>query len=253
MRDVTISYEVKLPVFEGPLDLLLHLIERQELDITMVSLAQVTDQYLEYIHHLEQRSAANLADFLVVATKLLLIKSRLLLPRPPMPEEDEEGDIGQNLVRQLIEYKKFKEIAAQLSQRQGQGYRAFVGVAKVTVSGKSLDLDDTALESLVAAVKRALQILPPAPPVSGVIPPPTVSIQEKIDLIKSTLRTRQETDFGELIASARSRVEIIVTFLAVLELIKARFLSVRQEKLFGRILLRHEPEWPEAAEEPIEP
>jgi segregation and condensation protein A len=102
------GYQVTLPVFEGPLDLLLHLIERQELDITAISLAQVTNQYLEYLGRVSERNPGNLADFLVVAAKLLLIKSRVLLPQPPVPLAPEEEDVGDDLVRQLMEYKRFK-------------------------------------------------------------------------------------------------------------------------------------------------
>ena len=105
------GYQVALPVFEGPLDLLLHLIERQELDITAISLAQVTNQYLEYLAGASERDPDNLADFLVVAAKLLLIKSRVLLPQPPAPPAAEEEDLGDDLVRQLVEYKRFKEAA----------------------------------------------------------------------------------------------------------------------------------------------
>lgn len=253
MDRLNAAYEVKLPSFEGPLDLLLHLIERAELDITRISLAQVTDQYLEYIRRLEERSAANLADFLVVATKLLLIKSRMLLPAPPGPQSEEEEDVGEELVRQLVEYKKFKEVAAQLASRQETGLRSYVHVGEVVVSGKSLDLSDVTLSGLVQLVRRALEIVPEMAPVSTVIAAPGVSIGDKIELIKARLDEHEEVDFGELVGSARYRVEIIVTFLAVLEMIKDNYLVVEQEELFGRIVLRRKPERQQPLEEPIEP
>ncbi len=244
---------MKLPSFEGPLDLLLHLIERAELDITTISLARVTDQYLEYIRRLEERSATNLADFLVVATKLLLIKSRLLLPLPPSPESEEEEDVGEELVRQLIEYKKFKEVAGQLSAREQMNLRSYAHAGEVVVVDKSLDLSDVTLNNLVQLVRQALEIVPEAAPVSTVIAAPGVSIGEKIELIKARLAERDEVDFGELIGAARYRVEIIVTFLAVLEMIKGNFLVVQQDELFGRIVLRRKPERQQPLEEPVEP
>ncbi len=251
-----INYEVRLPVFEGPLDLLLHLIEKQELDITTVSLAQVTDQFLEYISHLGEKRAANLADFLVVASKLLLIKSRLLLPVPSgTAPEDEEGDVGEDLVRQLIEYKRFKEVAAFLAERSKQNLRAYVRVGAVSVAGsaRELDADGMSLAALVEAVRRALQIKPAEPPVSQVIPPITISIHDKVDQITFALDRKGQMAFHELIATAQTRIEVIVTFLAVLELIKSGFLSVRQEKLFGEIVLYYRPEGRKPVEEASEP
>ena len=108
------GYRVNLPVFEGPLGLLLSLIEREELDITKVSLAQVTDQYLAYLEQIEQVRPEILADFLVVAAKLILIKSQALLPRPPVISPEGEADVGDDLVEQLRMYKQFKAAAAQL-------------------------------------------------------------------------------------------------------------------------------------------
>ena len=253
--DLPISYEVKLPVFEGPLGLLLHLIEREELDITTISLAQVTDQYLEYISQMEEREVAHLVDFLVVASKLLLIKSRLLLPTPPVVVEEEEENVGEDLVRQLIEYKKFKQIASLLLERDKQDLHAYVRIGTPTVTGsnKTLDMSGVSLDALVRAARQALEIMPLEPPVSQVIPPLTISMQDKINLIKTGLEQRGEISFEEAIAGARSHVEVIVTFLAMLELIKIGFLSAQQEQLFGSIILRYRPEGQETAEETVKP
>jgi segregation and condensation protein A len=248
-----IAYEVRLSVFEGPLDLLLHLIEREELDITAVSLAQVTDQYLDYIGRLEERSAAHLADFLVVASKLLLIKSRLLLPSPPVAHDEEEDEVGEDLVRQLIEYKKYKDVARLLARREEQALRAYVRVGPVPVAARGLNLEGVSAAVLAELVRQALHVPLPAPPVATVIPPVTVSLGDKMGLIRAALRAQQEVDFGELVGTACSRVEVIVTLLAVLELIKEGSLAVEQEELFGRILLRSQPEGAKVVEELIEP
>ena len=231
-------YEVRLAVFEGPLDLLLHLIEREELDITKVSLAQVTDQYLEYIGLLEEINAEILADFLVIAAKLLLIKSEMLLPRPPRaPGEEEEEDIGDELARQLIEYKKFKGAALGLRQREEMGLRAYVRIAPPPKLEKPLDLGDVSLADLVEAVQRALDVRPPLPSVSEVVTPFTITVAEKMALIEEKLEKQGRVSFNRLLAQAASRVEIVVTFMAVLELIKLKGIEVQQERLFGEIVI----------------
>ena len=242
-------YQVKLPIFQGPLDLLLHLIQREELDITTVSLAQVTDQYLEYISLLEELTAEILADFLVVAAKLLLIKSELLLPRPPRAPGEEEGeeDVGDELARQLIEYKRFKEAALGLRQREETGLRAYVRVAPPPKlerpfgwsQDKPLDLEDVSLADLVEAVQRALDVRPALPSVSEVVAPFTVTVAEKMVLIEKALERQRRVSFNHLLAQAASRLEIIVTLMAVLELIKLKGIVVQQERLFGEIVILH--------------
>jgi segregation and condensation protein A len=237
--EVGSAYEVKLTVFQGPLDLLLHLIKREELDITTVSLAQVTDQYLEYISLLEELNAEILADFLVIAAKLLLIKSEMLLPRPPgAPGEEEEEDVGDELARQLIEYKKFKEAALGLREREEIGFRAYVRLAPLPKLERSLlDLEDVSLADLVEAVRLALNVRPPAPSVSEVVAPFTITVAEKMALIEERLERQRRVSFNHLLAQAASRLEIIVTFLAVLELIKLKGIVVQQERLFGEIVI----------------
>ncbi len=243
----TQPYQVKLTVFQGPLELLLHLIQREELDITKVSLAQVTDQYLEYIGLLEELTAEILADFLVVAAKLLLIKSQFLLPRPPTAPGEEEGeeDIGDELARQLIEYKRFKDAALELKQREEMGLRAYVRVAPPPkleklpgwAQGRPLDLEDVSLADLVEAVRRAMDVRPALPSVSGVVTPFTITVAEKMAIIEERLKSHHQVSFNHLLDQATSRLEIIVTLLAVLELIKLRRIGVRQEHLFGEVVI----------------
>jgi segregation and condensation protein A len=230
-------YRVSLEVFEGPLDLLLHLIERQELDITKVSLVAVTDQYLAYIQRQDRISAANLADFLVVAAKLLLIKSRALLPGPPIEEEGEEEDVGEELARQLREYKRLKVLAQHLREREEQGLQAYVRVAALPKVEKELDLSDVTLDDLLAAVRDALAIAPPGPPVNGVVAPIAVSIDEKIEQLESWLSKGRSFSFNRVLHAATSRIEIIVTFLALLQMIRTGRARVQQDGLFGEILI----------------
>lgn len=231
------AYQVQLPVFEGPLDLLLHLIEEQELDITKVSLAQVTQDYLDYLGSAETIDPDHLADFLVVAAKLIYIKSTVLLPQPVSLEDEEEEDVGDDLVRQLRLYKQFKDIAGHLHTLEEQGYRAFLRVAPPPVLPKKVDLDGITLDDLLQAVREALEVLPPAPPVNNVVAPIIITVDEKIALIRKQLSRKERVSFRQLVRQARSRVEVIVTFLAVLEMMKRQMIDARQEQLFGDVLI----------------
>jgi len=232
------TYQIQLPIFEGPLDLLLHLVEREELDITTIALAQVTDQYLAYLAELERRRASELAEFLVVAAKLLLIKSRALLPRPPALSPEEE-DVGEDLVRQLQAYKRFKEIAKLLQEREKEGLHSYVRVAPMPRLEPQLDTDNISLNDLLIYVQEALDALP-APSVGEVVKPNTVTIGEQIARIEGQLAHRRQVRFREFLSTATSRVEIIVTLWAVLELIKQKRARVHQEELFGEILIEQE-------------
>jgi segregation and condensation protein A len=206
------------------------------MDITKVSLAQVTDQYLEHISMLHKLEAAALADFLVIAAKLLLIKSQMLLPQPP-PIEEEEGDVGDELVRQLMEYKKFKEAAQELRQREEMGLRAYVRVAPPPRLKRTIDLEGITLDDLLEAVQQALAVTPLAPSVSNMVAPITITIADKISQIEAALRRRSRVSFNRMLVRAASRVEIIVAFLAVLELIKRQRVDVQQERAFGEIII----------------
>jgi segregation and condensation protein A len=234
----TQGYQVQLPVFEGPLDLLLHLIEREELDITRVALAQVTDQYLAYISVLKEIEAEFLTDFLVVAAKLLYIKSQALLPKPPPSLIEEEGeDIGDQLAYQLRVYKQFKTVAETLRQWEVDGLRSFVRTALPPKLEPKLSLGEVTVDDLVDAVRHALAVRAADPDVGGVVSPMTVTIAEQMELIRQKLTHHRPISFRGLLRQAASRLEVIVTFLAVLELIKQYVIGVRQDALFGDIVI----------------
>ncbi len=245
--NVTAPYRVQLPVFEGPLDLLLHLIEQEELDITKVALAQVTDQYLAYLSDLEQRHPKDLSRFLVVAAKLLLIKSQALLPRPATEMTPETEDVGDELVRQLQVYKRFKEIAALLHQRAQQGLHSYVRIAAPPRLEPQLDVGDATIHDLLAVVQEALDAIP-APPAGEVVSPITVTIVQQIAYIEAQLTHHPQIRFSEVLSQSTSRMEIIVTFLALLELIKQDRIQVRQERLFGEIIIAAAPPPPANAQ-----
>jgi segregation and condensation protein A len=237
------NYTVQLPVYAGPLDLLLQLIERDELDITKVSLAQVTDQFLAYMKILEQLSLSDIADFLVIAARLILIKSEALLPRPVERQPGEE-DPGEELARQLIAYKRYKEIALLLHERAAAGLRTYLRLAPPPKLEAQLDLSGVTPLHLLEAVRRALALNPDLPALGTVVAPPKVTIRDQIRLIANTLRRDGgRTRFQAMLAGAQSRMEVVVTFLAVLELIKRHKIEARQDQPFGDILLIAISEW----------
>jgi len=240
------SYKVALDVFEGPLDLLLRLIEREELDITLVSLARVTDQYLDYLAGLRERSAANLADFCAVAAQLLLIKSRVLLPRPASvaPAVDEAAD---DLLERLQEYRRFRQAAEQLAALESAGARTYTRLAPLPHIEPRAHPGEAQVSDLVAALQRVLAQRPIQQAVDGVVAPVSVRIGTCIENILARLKTNGEVRFGALMASAASRLEIIVTFLALLELIKQQRVRALQDEPFGEISIQ--PREPDPAEE----
>lgn len=232
------GYQVQLPVFQGPLDLLLHLIEREELDITKVALAKVTDQYLAYLAVPNEIEVDLLTDFLVVASKLLFIKSQALLPKPPPGlVVEEEEDVGDQLARQLRAYKQFRMVAELLHQREADGMRNFVRLALPPKLEPKLSFGELTLDDLVTAVREALAVRPADPAVGAVVSPMTVTIGQQMTLIRTQLTRHKQISFRNLLHHATSRTEVIVTFLALLELIKQYTIQVRQESLFGDIVI----------------
>lgn len=230
-------HRVRLPVFEGPLDLLLQLIEREELDITTVALAKVTDQYLEHLTELERSDARDLAEFLVVAAKLVLIKSAALLPNPAGPgPDDEEEDVGGDLVHQLQIYRQFKGVANLLQNREQRGWHTYVRLLPSRRLDPKPDLGEVTVQDLVSLAQDALNATS-APPVGQVVPPVKVTIEQQIDRIERRLFRQPSVAFSALLSRATTRLEVIVTLLAVLELIKQDRIRVLQESLFGKIVI----------------
>jgi segregation and condensation protein A len=250
IEDTSTAYRVELPDFEGPMDLLLALIEREELDITKISLARVTDQYLAYLEVLREVNPDELTDFLIVAAKLILIKSEMLLPRPPPSIiEDEEEDVGDELARQLLLYKKFKEIAGQLKETEDRGQRNFVRVITSAPKIKPKLIPGTInLEEFLQAALDALAIKPPEPDVDEVVSPEVVTIGQQMAHIRQKITTRGSVNFQTLLGQSHNRLEVIVTLLAVLELIKRRLVKVEQADLFGDIVISQSEISPELTE-----
>jgi len=229
-----LSYQVATPVYEGPLDLLLRLIERAELDITKVSLAQVTDQFLEHMRNLTELAADEVSAFLVIAARLLQIKSEALLPRPPVREPGEE-DPGEALARQLIVYKRFREIAELLTQRELLGLRAYLRLAPPPKATGVVDLSGVGIRDLQSAAQEILLQVDTRPFLQTVVSLPRITVREKVLLIARALRERGSVKFRSLLVGKHSRLEVVVSFLAMLELIKRYLVLAHQEQIFGEI------------------
>jgi segregation and condensation protein A len=250
-RDAPQPYTVDTPVYQGPLDLLLQLIERAELDITKLALAQVTDQFLGYMRTLQELRAERVSEFLVVAARLMQIKSEALLPRPVERQPDEE-DPGEALVQQLLMYKRFKELANLLTLRQEDELRSYVRMAPPPKVEGRLDLSDTTAEDIQRAAIRIFTKADARAPLRTVVAPPRVTIREKIKAIADVLRQKTVTTFRELVAKTPERLHVVVTFLAMLELVRRYRIAAKQEALFEDIELRRDDQWNESLDFELE-
>ena len=246
-----ITYEVATPLYEGPLDLLLQLIERAELDVTKLALAQVTDQFLTYIKSIQIKAAEEVSGFLVIASRLMQIKSEALLPRPPEREPGEE-DPGDALVQQLLNYKRYKELADLFSQRTASGLRTYLRLAPPPKVEGKLDLSGLTTNDLYLAAKRAFEVMEEREPLNTVVSRPKVTIRDKIKHITQRLSASVRTTFNALLGEENSRVEVVVTFLAMLELIKRYHVTAKQDDLFGDIELERSENWDDDADFEIE-
>src|SRR3990172_11736852 len=231
------TYSVKTQAFEGPLDLLLHLIKKNEIDIYDIPIADITRQYLEYLEIMKTLNLDVAGEFLVVAATLLHIKSRMLLPVPEEPEQDEE-DPRADLVRQLLEYQNIKEAAFSLDKREILERDVFVRKAfpeELEAEGQQQDvnLEGLTLFELIEAFKKVIAELPEET-VHEVFSE-RISIGDKISFILEALESEDNISFYDLLKGGRDRPEIVVTFLAILELIKLKMIKVHQVASRGPI------------------
>ncbi|PKO10728.1 MAG: hypothetical protein CVU40_03500 [Chloroflexi bacterium HGW-Chloroflexi-2] len=237
------DYRVDTDLYQGPLDLLLELIESAELDITKLTLAKVTDQYLEYLKKIKIENPSEVSSFLVIASRLLQIKSQALLPKQSLEIfGEEEEDLGEALAQQLIVYKRFKEISKWLLEREEEGLRTYLRIApppKINFQPK-LDLTGITLDDLVQVAREIFINGMPLQKLDTVINFPRITIKERITTILDHLRIFRNTTFMSLLTQKNSRVELVVTFLALLELVKRHIIEANQNELFGEIQLNSE-------------
>ncbi|MFA5689436.1 MAG: segregation/condensation protein A [Kiritimatiellales bacterium] len=233
------EYKVSLEVFEGPLDLLLYLIKKEELDIYDIPINRITTQYMEYLELMKILNLEIAGDFIVMAATLMVIKSRMLLPdeeRGPVEEDDEE-DPRWDLVRQLVEYKKFKDAAGFLGHLEEIQENVFLREGEHVELGAQPDvgMQDVSIFDLIAALNKALDRAPKEE--LQEIFAEQFTISEKVDYILEVTKNGKPLTLGRIFRNMRSRQEIVCTFLAVLELIKLNRLTARQDGHFEEIVI----------------
>ena len=235
------EYKVDLEVFEGPLDLLLYLIRKDEVDIYNIPIERITTQYMEYLRVMRMLDLNIAGEFIVMAATLMMIKSRMLLPAEDRSEEEEEeeADPRWDLVRQLVEYKKFKDIANQLQEREFYQENVFEfggkSVIAVEPDDAGLTLQDVGLFDLIAAFNEVLKKAPPEQ--LGEIAADRFTVADKIDHVLKTVRSGGSLRFSRMFSHMASRNEIICTFLALLELLRLRQITAVQDARFGDIVI----------------
>ena len=231
------DYKVKLEVFEGPLDLLLYLIKRDEIDIYDISIERITRQYLEYLQAFKELKIDVAGEFVVMAANLIYLKSRSLLPLDQQPPEEdaEEDDPRWDLIRQLIEYKKFKEAAAQLHDRALEQERIFTrDGGSVAISDAPLPLHEVGIFQLIHAFQEVIKRVEAREDLREIFGE-RFSVSDKIQQILERVGNGTPVRFSELFGQIVSRVEIVVTFLALLELIRLNQVRALQPKMFDEI------------------
>ena len=235
------EHKVQIEVFEGPLDLLLYLVKKEEVDIYEVNLTKIAKQFLDYVEVMRQLDLEIAGEFLVMAATLMYIKSRELLPvdqQAQVEEEDEADDPRWELIRQLVEYKKFKDAAAGLQAREALQENVFPHVP-----GR-LDMEpdqpaprsDVSVFDLINAVSSILKRFGQQDESRDVFED-RWTVSEKIEQLMGVVREQKQVRFSQLFAGTTSRSEVVVTFLALLELIRLRMLGASQSEAFGEIVI----------------
>jgi segregation and condensation protein A len=232
------DYKVRLEIFEGPLDLLLYLISKDEIDIYDISIERITKQYLRFIESFQFLNIDLASEFIVMATKLMYIKSRTLLPKSVQPPEEdaEEGDPRWELIRQLIEYKKFKDAAGHLAHRarQQEDFFAHSPERSEPIDPETAPLAEISIFDLIRAFQGVLKRFEEAHDLGDIVDD-RFTVSDKMDMLLTTLKPGQSIRFKSLFASATTKAEVIVTFLAVLELMKLNQFRVIQDQILGEI------------------
>lgn len=244
------AIDVKLNVFEGPLDLLLHLIEKNKVNIYDIPIVTITEQYLEYVNNMEEEDLDVMSEFLVMAATLIKIKSKMLLPKDAEDPEDEE-DPREELVRRLLEYKMYKYAAGELKDLEIEGNKAFFKKATIPAEVKNIkqevdpyeliskaDVDLQKLNEIFKSVMRKqVDKVDPIRSKFKEIEREEISLEEKMAEVREEVRGLEGINFRTLLEMQASKMNIIVTFLAILELMKIGAIAIRQEDIFGEIII----------------
>ncbi|MBI2870777.1 MAG: segregation/condensation protein A [Candidatus Omnitrophica bacterium] len=229
------KYRIRVPIYEGPLDLLLYLIKKDEIDVCDIPIARITEQYLEYLELMQLLDLEIAGEFLVMAATLMHIKSRSLLPPEALPPEEEEEDPRGDLVSRLLEYQKYKEVAGFLGERETDRLKLFTHRPEAGEVGRETEYIEASIFDLISVFSKVLVKLPDE--TGQGVPEEEFTIEEKMGAVLEALKVRTQMLFTELLERMRSRNEVIATFLAVLELIRVKEIVVRQLAAFGDIYL----------------
>lgn len=221
------SFKVQLDIFEGPLDLLLHLIKKNEVSITEIPIATITEQYLATLELMQTLNLNVAGEFLVMAATLVHIKSKTLLPPEEGDDDEEEEDSAEGLVRQLLEYQRFKEAAESLQSREILRRDVFTRTPEAAEEEGAVEFETLSIFDLLAALRDVLAALPKGGMHQIVLE--TISVRDKMHFILDLLHRQGQAVFQSLFESAGSRLEVVVMFLAMLELVKMRAIRIRQE------------------------
>ncbi|MCA9398223.1 MAG: segregation/condensation protein A [Candidatus Omnitrophica bacterium] len=232
------GYKLKLDVFEGPLDLLLYLIKKNDIDITDIPITKITEQYMQYIEMMKMLDLDIVGDFLVMAATLMHIKSKMLLPPDPSEEDEEEIDPRDELARRLLEYKKFKEIAETLKVKEEERKELFArNINEEERRQLAEDAKEVFFEAnlfdLINALSEALRKVPED--VIHEITREEFTVEQKIHDVLHLLLKKSSVKVSKLFAQAQTKMEAIVTFLAILELIRLKEVKIIQTEIFGEI------------------
>lgn len=241
--------DIKLQVFEGPLDLLLHLIDKNKINIYDIPIVSITEQYLEYLRTMQQLNVDLMSEFLVMAATLIHIKAKMLLPKEEKKQEEEEEDPRAELVRRLLEYKMYQYAAEKLKELQVDAER--VVYKAPTIPEEVLEYEEpvelsqlldgltlTKLHDIFQTImKRKVDKIDPIRSKFGKIEKEEIRVEEKMEFIREQIRGLRQIRFRALLEVQASKVQVVVTFLAILELMKIGAVTVRQEQLFGDMIL----------------
>ncbi len=230
------DYKIKLDAFEGPMDLLMHLIDKNKIDIYDIPIAALTQQYMEYLDQAQEFNIEIASEFLVMAATLLQIKSRMMLPKPPKAEEEEETDPRQELVARILEYRRFKEVSTVLDS-MAQSEERYVAREPLDLTVRHLPPENIPLRLLLSAFQTVLEVKEELTIPDALVQPETFQVKDKMQEILSLLnRVDGQLLFSEAFRSG-TRGELIATFLALLELMKRKMVTVRQPRLFSEIYI----------------
>ena len=224
--------------FEGPLDLLLHLIKESKMDIMNIEIEKITDQYMSFLEEQEKLNLEIASEYLVLASELLEIKSRLLLPREKLEESEEEIDPREELVNRLIEYQTYKEITKVLQEKESIRSEIYTKIPENINNYISEDIKinaDVSLDDLVEALKKLLERKELEKPLNTKVIKDEISVKERVVSIKKILKEKKKVNFLDLFES-KSKDYVVVTFLAVLEMCKNNELRISQNDRFGEII-----------------